>query len=152
LVLLKCYQRLGYFPRLDVVPADLAGRIRAAAELGVQVEPRYGSERTLTHHRAWIRTRLGVTYEPTQVRAIAESAMREALMSKDNPADVINVALETLTRQRCELPGYTTLDEMCSAVRAEVNGRCRRRKPGLFSEAVSVTCRPVEAVFSEATP
>ncbi len=29
---------------------------------------------------------------------------RQALQSKDNPADVINVALEALSAQRCELP------------------------------------------------
>jgi hypothetical protein len=30
------------------------------------------------------------------VRRVAESAMRQTLLSKDNPADVINVALEAL--------------------------------------------------------
>lgn len=43
------------------------------------------------------------------------------MQSKDNPADLINVALEELVRTRCELPGYTTLDAMVAAVRAEVN-------------------------------
>ena len=36
--------------------------------------------------------------------------MRQALQSKDNPADVISVALEVLSAQRCELPTYLTLD------------------------------------------
>lgn len=31
-----------------------------------------------------------------RARAVAETAMREALLGKDNPADVINVALEAL--------------------------------------------------------
>lgn len=43
------------------------------------------------------------------------------MRSKDNPADLINVALEELFRAPCELPGYTTLDAMAAAVRAEVN-------------------------------
>ena len=36
--------------------------------------------------------------------------MRKALLGKDNPADVINVALAAPAG--CEPPGYSTLDEM----------------------------------------
>lgn len=43
------------------------------------------------------------------------------MQTKDNPADLINVALEELVRTRCELPGFTTLDAMASTIRAEVN-------------------------------
>ena len=52
---------------------------------------------------------MGVKYE-ARVREVAEQAIRKAAQTKDNPADLINVALEELVRQRCELPGYTTLD------------------------------------------
>jgi hypothetical protein len=45
----------------------------------------------------------------------------KAVESKDNPADLINVALDELIRLRCELPGSTTLDAMTSAIRTEVN-------------------------------
>ncbi|MGH3807723.1 MAG: DUF4158 domain-containing protein [Pseudonocardiaceae bacterium] len=135
LVLLVCYQRLGYFPRVDVVAADVTGHVRRVAGLGAEVEPRYDSDRTLWRHREWIRDRLGVVYEPARVRAIAEEAMREALLSKDNPADVINVALEALARARCELPGYTTLDEMAGSLRAEVNGGFHRLVAGRLDAA-----------------
>ncbi|MFC6367141.1 DUF4158 domain-containing protein [Nonomuraea thailandensis] len=47
--------------------------------------------------------------------------MRKAAQPKDNPADLINVALEELVRARCELPGYTTLDAMASSIRAAVS-------------------------------
>ncbi|GAA4386437.1 hypothetical protein GCM10023088_57400 [Actinomadura verrucosospora] len=49
------------------------------------------------------------------------------MQSKDNPADLINVALEELVRARCELPGYTTLDAMAASTRAEVNTGFFRR-------------------------
>ena len=61
-------------------------------------------------------------WEPARARAVAETAMREALLGKDNPADVINVALEALAAAGCELPGYSTLDEMAATLRAEVDG------------------------------
>jgi hypothetical protein len=62
-----------------------------------------------------------VVYEPDKVRRIAGEAIRKAAQTKDDPADLINVALEELVRQRCELPGYTTLDAMATAIRTEVN-------------------------------
>jgi len=43
------------------------------------------------------------------------------VQSKDEPADLINVALEELIRARLELPGYTTLDLMAATLRTEVN-------------------------------
>ena len=48
-------------------------------------------------------------------------AIRKAVQAKDDPADLINVVLEELVRARCELAGYTTLDAMAAAIRAEVN-------------------------------
>lgn len=122
LVLLLCHKRLGYFPGLDAVPAGVVDRVRQEVGLRVSVAARHDSGRTLWRHREWVRVRLGVVYEPARVRAVAEEAMRSALLSKDNPADVINVALEALAHKQCELPGYSTLDEMAAALRAEVNG------------------------------
>jgi hypothetical protein len=55
------------------------------------------------------------------VLAGAGAAIRAAAQTKDNPADLINVALEELVRQSCELPGYTTLDAMTATIRTEVN-------------------------------
>jgi hypothetical protein len=52
--------------------------------------------------------------------------MRQALLAKDNPADVINVALEALASNQCELPAYSTLDRMAGALRAQVNGGFHR--------------------------
>ena len=60
--------------------------------------------------RELVREHAGAVRDPERVRAAAKTAMRQALQSKDNPADVINVALEVLSAQRCELPAYLTLD------------------------------------------
>jgi hypothetical protein len=121
LVLLKCYQRLGYFPKLAEVPEVVVGHVRGKLELAQDVAAAYESDRTLWRYREFVRDLLGVVYEPVRVRAIAEKAIRTAVQTKDNPADLINVALEELVRQSCELPGYTTLDAMVTSIRAEVN-------------------------------
>ncbi|MGZ4543213.1 MAG: DUF4158 domain-containing protein [Mycobacteriaceae bacterium] len=70
---------------------------------------------------AWCAPGWGVTYDPVKVREVAEAALRETAQGKDNPADLINAALEQLVKASCELPGYTTLDAMASTVRTEVN-------------------------------
>jgi hypothetical protein len=120
-VLLKCFQRLGYFPKLADVPAAVVEHVRDCLELPGDVALDYDADRTLRHHKALVRDRLGVLHAPEQARKLAEEAIGEAAWSKDNPADLINVALKELVRGRYELPGYTTLDELAARVRAEVN-------------------------------
>jgi hypothetical protein len=117
---LKSYQRLGHFPKLDAIPAVVINHVRTAIELSKDVDAETDANRTAKRHREFVRGYLGVTYESAKVRSVAEKAIREAVQTKDNPADLINVALEELVRERCELPGYTTLDAM---IRTEVNGR-----------------------------
>ncbi|MFC8095412.1 DUF4158 domain-containing protein [Streptomyces sp. NPDC057301] len=120
-VLLKSYQKLGYFPDLDDVPKLVVEHVRGLLELGDEVEPRHDSTRTAARQRDFVRERLGVRYDPEQARQVAAAALYEAVQTKDNPADLINVALEKLVKARLQLPGYTTLDEMTSAIRTEVN-------------------------------
>ncbi|MEU6726667.1 DUF4158 domain-containing protein [Nonomuraea wenchangensis] len=121
LVWLKTYQQLGYFPKLADVPAVVTQHVRSIVGLPDDVVLAEASERSAKRHRSFVRTRLGVDYDPAGVRAVAAEAIRKAAQAKDNPADLINVALEELVRARCELPGYTTLDELTKTIRTEVN-------------------------------
>ncbi|MBT2401671.1 DUF4158 domain-containing protein [Streptomyces sp. ISL-100] len=120
-VLLKSYQKLGYFPDLAEVPPLVVGHVRGLLGVGEEVEPTHDSARTLRHHRTIVRERLGVVYDQEKAREIAAAAIFEAVQTKDNPADLINVALEKLVKARQELPGYTTLDAMAAEIRKEVN-------------------------------
>lgn len=120
-VLLKCYQRLGYFPKLAEVPVVVVDHVRSVVGLSDGVAAVHESDRTLTRHREYVRTRVGVRYSPS------EAAVRRAVVTKDNPADLINVALEELVRAGCELPGFSTLDRMVAAVRRRRTRRCSRR-------------------------
>jgi hypothetical protein len=49
--------------------------------------------------------------------------MSAAAEVMDNPADLINVAIEELVRQRIELPAFSTFDRMSRRIRTLVNGR-----------------------------
>ncbi len=121
MVLLKSYQRLGYFPKAGDVPSAVVRPVQDCLGVTGAVEFEHLAERTAKRHREFVRARMKVTYDSARVRAVAEQAIRKAVQAKDNPADLINVALEELVRARCELPGYTTLDAMAAKIRAEVN-------------------------------
>lgn len=118
---LKCYQRMRYFPGLDEVPDAVAGHIRTALGLPDSVAVGVEAVRSAARYRDYVRERLGVKYDAADVRGIADTAIRAAAVTKDNPADLINVALEELLESGRELPGYTTLDRMVAKIRAEVN-------------------------------
>lgn len=111
----------GVLPKLADVPAVVVDHVRGRLGLGGDVAAEADAVRTGKRHRQFVRDRLGMKYEAVRVRQVAEAAIRKAVQSKDNPADLINVALDELVRQRCELPGYTTLDAMATSIRTEVN-------------------------------
>ncbi|MCQ9166034.1 Tn3 family transposase [Arthrobacter sp. STN4] len=104
-------------------PADQPLKHHAKSGLGIGpgITASHASERNAKLHRSYIRTRLGITYRAVEVRKIAAGAIEAAARSKDNPADLINVALEELVRKRCELPGYSTLDELVAKIRQRIN-------------------------------
>jgi TnpA family transposase len=120
---LKCYQRMGRFPKPDEVPELVIDHVRRSLDVGLGVSPVYGSDRTQRHHRGLIRKRVGVTYNPAKAREVAAEAVREVAEKMNHPPDLINVALEMLVAQSLELPGFTTLDELVATIRTEVNGK-----------------------------
>ncbi|WP_327153331.1 DUF4158 domain-containing protein [Streptomyces tubercidicus] len=118
---LKCYQKLGYFPKADEVPEAVVEHVRGALEMAEGTAPHYESVNTAKLHRKLVRERQGISYDQERARQIAEEAIRSAALVKNNPPDLINVALEELVRATCELPAFRTLDEMAARIRREVN-------------------------------
>ncbi len=120
-VSLKCFQRLGYFPRRDQAPEAVVDHVRRCLDLPDATTPERGSERTAESQRELVRERVGVVLDSQRARAVAAEAIREAAEVKNNPPDLINVALEILVKASLELPGFSTLNEMTSRIRGEVN-------------------------------
>ena len=106
MLLLKCYQRLGYFPRLDTIPTVLVDQLRASLGIADRVAPVYAVDRTGKRHRAWVRRRLGGVWEPARVRAVAEAAMR----SQVNGGFYRLVASRLTDTDRARLPGLLIVD------------------------------------------
>jgi len=90
---LKAFNRLGYFPALDEVPAEVVAHIRRDLRLPAGIAPVYASTRTAERHRSLIRVRGGVVYDPAGARKVAADAIEEAAKRKNDPADLINIAL-----------------------------------------------------------
>ncbi len=133
-VALKCFQRLGYFPRAGQVPLVMIQRVRGCLGLGdaaVWQPP----DRTGRWQQQLVRERLGVVSDPERARSLAEHAIRSEAEVKNHPPDLINVALEVLVREGFELPAFSTLDEIATRARAEVNA-------GMFSGIVARMRQP----------
>ncbi len=77
LVLLKAFQRLGYFPPLAAVPAQIVAHVRGCLGLGPAVVPAIIPRTLYRHHRA-IRAYLGVSAWGPGGRKIALRAVAHA--------------------------------------------------------------------------
>ncbi|MFG2653529.1 DUF4158 domain-containing protein [Streptomyces sp. NPDC048436] len=120
LLVLKSYQRMGCFPKLDEVPDMVVDFVRRAADLPEGTVPR-AANRTAERQRTAVRQRTGLSYDKAKARKIAEAVIRSEAVSKNRPADLINIALEKVVEAGLELPGFTKLDALAAKVRTEVN-------------------------------
>jgi Domain of unknown function (DUF4158) len=121
LVLLKAFQRLGYVPKLAEIPVAIINHIRGCLHLSSELAEEDTDRRTLYRYHCAIREYLHVTVYGKVARHLAVSAVYAAAQTMDNPADLINVALETLIKERSELPAFSTLDRLIRRVRTLVN-------------------------------
>ena len=122
-LLLKSFQRLGYFPAIDDVPAAFVRHLRNALRYRVQIKPANIAPNKRYRYFQRIRTYLQVRAYANGGLDVAARAIHEAAAVMDNPADLINVAIEQLVRDRIELPAFSALDRLARRIRTLVNGR-----------------------------
>jgi TnpA family transposase len=133
MVLLKTFQRLGYFPKLSEIPPSISNHIRLTLNLPQKIALGYEQSRTLYRHCRAIREYLNVIPFNQTAHHLIMQVVSETAQVMDSPADLINVALEELIKQRYELPGFRTLDKLVLRVRNLVNQK-------LFSVAINGLC------------
>ena len=121
-LLVLSFRRLGRFVPLAEVPVSVVDHVRRGLRLAPLVEP-VVSETTLYRHHRLVREFLGVHPWGVAGRHVAVVAVRDSALSMNNPADLINVAIEALLRERFELPAFRALDELARWVRSVVNQR-----------------------------
>jgi polysaccharide pyruvyl transferase WcaK-like protein len=86
--------------------------------------------RARARHLPRIRDFLGVKEFGTAGEQIMNQALIEACQTRDIIADIVNMAIENLVRQRYELPGFTTLLRAANRARLEVNSGLYRTVAG----------------------
>ncbi|MCP3927366.1 MAG: Tn3 family transposase, partial [Desulfobacterales bacterium] len=123
LVLLKVFQRLGYFPQIDEIPTRIINHIAVHASLkGISRKIRkYDSGGSRWKHMALIRSRLGIKAYSEGGEKTMINVMIEASQSKNIIADIINASIEELIRQKFELPSFSTMNRAAHEARHEVN-------------------------------
>ncbi|NJP12656.1 MAG: Tn3 family transposase [Cyanobacteria bacterium CRU_2_1] len=122
LVMLKAFQRLGYFPALSDLPSILIQHLRACLNLRdhIAAQP---SLRSLRHYQVAIRRYLEIKPYDQNAQVYLRDYVATAALTKDHPADLINVAVELLVKERYELPAFSTLDHLVSNIRSTTNNR-----------------------------
>jgi Domain of unknown function (DUF4158) len=139
LALLKTFQRLGYFVAASDVSPGIVTHIAICAGLASAVTDLSGYDRSGTRwrHLQIIREHLGVKPYDRAARRVILEVMKDAARTKDELADLINVAIEELIRQRWEPPLFTTLRRATLHVRALVyRGYYREIARALGGDAV----------------
>ena len=139
LVHVKTAQRLGYFAKLVEVPPSIIAHI--ATCIGVQpIAPSGLRELDQSSTRQGllkqVRRFLGIKPITGKTEHLIEVAAHEAAETKQALADIINVVLEELIRQRHELPGFSTLVRVVRRVRNQVNDRYFRSLVDALSPAL----------------
>lgn len=122
LVMLKVFQRLGYFLSMPKIPQAIIRHVATCTGLEIlQDFSDYHTSSSRYRHLAQIREFLGVIAYGAEARKLIASAMANAAETKDDLADIINVALEELIRQKYELPAFRTLLLAAQTARSTAN-------------------------------
>jgi hypothetical protein len=136
LLLLKTFQRIGYFVRLDAVPPAVVRHVSKAA--GYENVPAglsaYDASTARHRHMVLARSWLGVTPFGREARRVMVEASVRASRVREDLADIINTAIEELVRQRFELPAFSALMRAARTARATVNR-------GRVSDAIGETAK-----------
>jgi len=117
---IKLFPCLGYVPSLDEIPPPLVTHLRQALDLAADVIPVYDHDRTLYRHQQLVREYYQIIPYGKEARRVALRTILRAIRTMDNPADLINAAIDELIKQRYELPAFSTLDRLVGRVRTLV--------------------------------
>ena len=134
MILLKCYQCLGYAINLKDVPEAIISYVSKA--LGGPDNPDLTGylPSAKKRHRKIILKFLNISDDNHKQRnCIKRSALKSAAF-KEGLADIINDMIETLIKERFELPGFTTLERMARAARALTSTKLYERITARLSD------------------
>ncbi|MBE7124107.1 DUF4158 domain-containing protein, partial [Bacillus cereus] len=97
LVMLKSFQRLGYFPRPKDIPPMVIKHIRSCLSISDEIELKF-NPKVMYRHQKEIRKYLHVYAFGKDALHVATKAIYNASHVMDHPPDLINVAIEELIK------------------------------------------------------
>jgi hypothetical protein len=123
LIWLKVFQRLGYFPAQDEIPAKIIEHIADSISTvqSSDVLANYDQNSLKWVHHSIVREYLGVSAYGESARKAAMEASLEASTTRDDLVDIVNVAIEELIRHRYELPAFSSLVRIARSARSRIN-------------------------------
>jgi hypothetical protein len=146
LVLLKTYQRLCRFIPFSEVPFSIRDHIAKIVDSSLYASDlnTYDTSGTRQRHIPLIRAAQQLKPYDSDARTPMLKAMVQVARTKEDLADLINVGLDELARERFELPLLRLLDKVAHHVRAiTMRGLYRRVHQTLPQEAQTA----LEALF-----
>jgi TnpA family transposase len=136
-LLLKTFQRLGYFVPSREVPEAIVQHVAAAT--GERPDRamllRYDASQARRKHLAVVREFLDVKPMDEVGKTLLSQAFIDAALTREDVADIVNVGIEVLVRHRYELPAFDTFVRQARARRAATNQELFARVHDALSEA-----------------
>jgi len=123
LITLKCFQRLGYFISITNVPDSIALHISNFSNIGISETTKlnYNKSGIKKKHIQLIREFLNVKPFNHEARHLIVTAIGKAAKTKEEPTDLINIAIEELVKNSYELPAFSTIERAVNRIRVSVN-------------------------------
>lgn len=123
LVLLKSFQRLGYFIRVSSVPRIISNHIANTINFPnpKKALKNYDQSRIKRQHINKIRSFLRVKAFNQDARKCLREAMEDASKSRQDLVDIINSGIEELIHNYYELPSFNTIEKEAKRSRAVTN-------------------------------
>ena len=118
---LKTFQQLGYFPNIHAIPKTIVRTIRQALGTPRAVKLGYQHADTKYRHRRLIRELLGIDENNKSRDQLIMQLAEIAAQTMNDPANIINVILEALVKERYELPAFSAIDRTVCNIRHKIN-------------------------------
>lgn len=118
LVLLKCHQHLGYFPKWDKLPESVIQHFQQI--LSRKIHPKISS-RSLERGRQEVRSYLNLFVYSNGGAELISILVKKLALTMADPADLVNASISELLRKRFSLPSYQVLERLVRSTRHGVH-------------------------------
>lgn len=120
LTMLKLFKRFRYFPNYNSIPDKVITYIKESLSMSY-IDNLGVTEKTIQRYKQIIRVELNIKSDKEYIKSLIIKTVEEFEPLMDHPADVFNAVIETLIKNNCELPAFSTLERVVNNKRAEIN-------------------------------